>query len=132
MSWTARAARRSRLLLLPLAPAPEPGLGAGAAAFALARLLVVRERRLRLGRPLLAEPRQGHEELRALAERGADDDRSLVRLHEALADGEAEAGPLLLRRVERDEDAVPRRLGDAGARVAEADLDDVGAPRALA
>src|SRR5512143_183398 len=134
-TW-ATAARLPRnqscLLLSPSTAAPEPLLGARAPRLPVARLLLRRARPGRLGGALLAQARQRDEELGALARRGADDDRPLVRLHDALADREPEAGPLLLRRVERDEDALAGVLGDARAGVAEPDLDDVGAARALA
>ena len=75
------------------------------------------ERRPRgLRRPLLAQARQRDQQLRPRAGRGADDDRPEVRLHDALADGEAEPGPLLLRRVEGDEDVLARLLRDARGR----------------
>ena len=70
--------------------------------------------------------REAQDELGALADAALHLDGAAVALHDALRDGQAQAGALGLRRVEGDEDAVERVLRDARAGVGEAHLDLVG------
>src|SRR5512133_2869720 len=121
--------------LAPAAPLPPPEASLGLLAPALPGPLRL-ERLHRLHRlrrlAVLVEAGQRDDELGSLAGRGPDRDGAAVRPDDPLADREPEPGPLLLGRVEGDEDVLPRLLGDPRARVAEADLDHVPPPLPLA
>ena len=97
-----------------------PGAAAAAAASAAAAAgaggvgAAASTRRLRPGGVDVGLDRQQHRERRALARLRAHLDRAAVVLDDALADRQPEAGALLLRRVERDEQVL--EIARAGCR----------------